>query len=50
MVIFYTKYNVFKFITFGGIENQATMDNHFIPVVDIASGRWDYLMCDYKIQ
>lgn len=23
------------------------MDNYFIPVVDTASGRWDYLMSDW---
>lgn len=35
---------MFKFIRSRGSANQATMGNHFIPVVVIASGRWDYLM------
>lgn len=33
-----------KFIRFRGSANQATMDNHFMPVAVIASGRWDYLI------
>lgn len=35
---------MFKFIRFRGSVNQVTIDNRFIPVVVIASGRWDYLI------
>lgn len=35
---------MFKFIRFRGSANQVTIDNRFIPVVVIASGRWDYLI------
>lgn len=35
---------MFKFIRFRESANQVTIDNHFIPVAAIASGRWDYLI------
>lgn len=35
---------MFKFIRFRESVNQVTIDNHFIPEVVIASGRWDYLI------